>query len=668
MRSLPLLAAVRRALVAAVVLGALFGLSVPPVGAQESDDTGGVVSVWRVVPDTRSVEVEITYDRVNGLDGPIGGVFETLPSTAVDVTATVGGRSLDITAGETAGEFTEWSVAFSAPVDPGARESWTLRYRIPSDPVDAVVHAFIDDAVVWVSSFAVGGTATAPADHRVELPARYELELDAGLGPVVVEGDTRIVEARAGLTGYTSSVVLAEDPTGRGAEGVADAVVPLVVAPLPSDDAWAARVASPAADLLESLAEVFGSPVPYEGVVVEELLVDTVRHSATIDVADDGALAVVGVDAAATTTEIAHQLAHLWLRDAVSGERWFAEGVAASVGAIGASTAGYVVEPAPSRADLHAELLQPLHGWSSTSATTRFDPAVVVADEQARGAAHVVVGSVLAEIGVPALLDVIDVLAGDTITYEGAPAAEAQPTDEDWRVVLDALVEVGGSAQAPALFEELVVDEEGVAELARWREARAAWSALVERGGGWEMPLAVRRPMASWDFEAFDAAVAAATAALDRRDQMGEIIGLADLEVPESSRVAFESAADGLGVVVGRFDAQIVDATEIVAAARAVGRDHGLLAEVGLLGEDPDGDLDRLRALWRDGDTAAAAEQASELVERLDRAPGRGTVRILVPAAFVAGVVAIYLAIRGRLRSRRAAPPAEEASALVEDL
>ncbi len=653
MTTLPLLAAARRVMVITIVIGGVVASSVAHSSAQDAPAIAEVSSVWSVDPETRSVEVEIDYDRPNPLEAPIGGVFETLPSTAVDVEASRGGRSLDVVEGETAGDFTEWFVVFANPVGPGGQEIWTLRYRLESDPADAVVHAFVDDAVVWVSSFAVG--EAGGAGHRVEVPARYEPAGGTlGPSPSEVDGEVIFFEAGAGLAGYDPYIVFAVDPGGRVAEAVADAVVPTVVSPLPSDPEWAERTAEPAADILEALGEVFGSPVPFEGVVVEEVLADTLRHTATFDVLDGGELAVVRVSATASPTEIAHQLAHLWLIDAAFDEPWVVEGLAASLGPIAAGAEGYIVEASPSRADLPAELLAPLSEWSSGANDNALEVALA-ADEQVVTAAHVVIGSVLAEIGLPALLDAVDVLVADTITYEGAPAAEPQPTAEDWRVVLDALVQVGGSAQAPALFEELVIGGDDVASVDRWREARTVWEGLVERGAGWEMPLAVRRPMASWDFEGVDAAAAAASAVLDRRDQMADIIGAADLEVPEASRTAFESATGGMGVLVGQFDAQIGEAVRIVAATRAVGGDHGLLADVGLLGEDPDRDLDRIRELWREGETAVAADRADELVEMLDGAPGRGTVRIIVPAAFVAVVVAAYLAVRRRVQARRSA-------------
>jgi hypothetical protein len=173
--------------------------------------------------------------------------------------------------------------------------------------------------------------------------------------------------------------------------------------------------------------------------------------------------------------------------------------------------------------------------------------------------------------------------------------------------------------------------------------------------------------MASWDFVGVDAAAAAATAALDRRDQMADIVGTVGLEVPEASRISFETATDGLGVVVGQFDQQIDHAVRLVAAERAAGGGEGLLADVGLIGEDPDADLERIHALWREGDTRAAAEAADDLVELLDAAPGRGTVRLIVPAAFIAFVVAGYLGVRRRVRARLDGQPTDASAAPDDD-
>lgn len=296
---------------------------------------------------------------------------------------------------------------------------------------------------------------------------------------------------------------------------------------------------------------------------------------------------VVGDDA----ESIDHQLAHAWMADLDVDEPWFVEGLAAAF------------------------------------AGDRPDP---------EGPADVV-PVVVNEIGAAGVREIVDALRAGTISYPG-PSSPSQPLPPDWRTLLDLMEEVAGAHDVDELFRASVVEPEDAAALDRRAAARVDHDALVFRAGGWTLPPYLRVAMAAWEFDDFSARQGPVSDVLVRRDALHAWAESLALEPRDDGKALFEAAEADMAEVNELLDEQEAALGAFDEAERLVNGDRGLLAAVGLFGQDPDGDLDALRASWAEGDYAAVEHDGHELAARLEGAVGAGTIRLLVPALLLVGV------------------------------
>lgn len=304
-------------------------------------------------------------------------------------------------------------------------------------------------------------------------------------------------------------------------------------------------------------------------------------------------LGLVGDDA----ESVDHQLAHAWLSDVDVDEPWFIEGLASAF-------AGN--QPDPS------------------------GPADVV---------PVVVN----EIGAAGVRSVVDALRDGTITYPG-PVAEPQPLPPDWRTLLDHLEGVAGADGVDDLLRATtLLDEAELVLLDQRAIARVDHDALEFRAGGWTLPPYLRHAMAAWEFDDFTAAQAAVSDVIVRRDGLLAWAESLDLPPRDDGKVLFESAETDMAEVNDLLDAQEAALEAFDEAERMVNGDRGLLAGVGLIGQDVEADLESLRVAWIDGDYDRVEHDSHALASRVEGAVGDGTIRLLIPAL---GLIAVWQLVR----------------------
>jgi hypothetical protein len=311
-----------------------------------------------------------------------------------------------------------------------------------------------------------------------------------------------------------------------------------------------------------------------------------------------------------------HQMAHAWLADVPVEEPWFVEGLAAAFAGDQAVPSG---------------------------------PADVV---------PVVVN----EIGAAGVRAVVDALRSQSITYPGV-VAEVQPVPADWRTILDHLEGVGGADGVAALFRTAVVDASDVPLLDRRAAARLDYDALEFHAGGWTLPPYLREAMASWEFETFTALQGPVSDAILRRDSLLEWAESLELAPRNDGKAIFEAAESGMNEVSALLDEQEAALEAFDEAERLVNGDRGLLAGIGLLGQDADADLAELRVAWADGEYDRVENDGHELVSLVEGAVGDGTIRLLVPIAAAIGLWQLVRWIRRRVqRPRSVVEHDEEAS------
>jgi hypothetical protein len=197
--------------------------------------------------------------------------------------------------------------------------------------------------------------------------------------------------------------------------------------------------------------------------------------------------------------------------------------------------------------------------------------------------------------------------------------------------------------------------------LAARTDARTAYATLVERGTGWLPGLAVRRPMADWDFDDAGTQITAAGAILSTRDRIAALASTVGASVPSALRVAYEAATD-LAPVGVLADGELTTLHAVAATKTRVARPRDLVTSVGLIGVEPAAELATSIAAFGAGDMSGASAAASRADALLAGAAESGQTRLLVGGGVVAGGT---LAVGGSgvlVWRRRRRPPGDDST------
>ncbi len=578
-----------------------FGL-VPGVALAQQVPDLSVATAARYVgqPDEGRVVVAFDYRFENVADDvAFPGFFESLPTSATDVTATDGRDDLAVSeVGERDG-FTVWFVAFDRELAPGRTGSVTLRWVIEAG-TDGVI---LEPGALAFDVYSPGPQGAVVQPPVVEVPDGFE---SAVSWPRV--NDDALDDDRVAFVietpGPYQPVSVGFVDRERFVTRTVDVPAGLTIANWTSTDGWTADIEERARAVADELDAWFG---PHDGVFEVRRGLVTTGHPARQlgdDVADgETPVVVVENDAAAA---IDHQLAHVWIADVPVDEDWFVEGLAAAF----------------------------------------------AGDQPNPGGPSEVVTALADEIGARGIRAVIDALRTETIAYPGVER-EVQPLPPDWRTVLDLLERVGGSSTASDLFRSAVVNANEAAELDLRAAARRDFDALADRAGSWTLPPMLRAPMAEWDFATFFSRQSEVSDVVSRRDSLRAWADDLDLADPDDAQELFERAESDMTAVTALLDERQAALEAFSEAKRLVTGDRGLLARVGLIGDTPDDDLDALRERWAAGDYRAVERGGRELVDLVEGAVGQGTLRILFPTVLV---IAVWQMVAWLVRRRRGQP------------
>jgi hypothetical protein len=300
-----------------------------------------------------------------------------------------------------------------------------------------------------------------------------------------------------------------------------------------------------------------------------------------------------------------HQLAHAWLDDVRVDESWFIEGLALGF-------AGQLGEP---------------------------------------GSEEAVIADLVGELGSDGVRAVVDALRAETSPYPGATPSPRVLTP-GWQTLLDLIERVGGVDDAATAFRATVTADLGDALIDRRAAALLDYEALEARSGGWALPAFLRDAMASWDFDTFTERQAEVSDVIVTRDNLAAWAETLELPARSEMQLSFELAEDDLTEVVSAFEARGAALMAFDEAEAAVNGDRGLLARVGLWGSDPDGELAELRLAWADADDALVEDDGHALTASVEGAVGRGTIRLLIPAATLLGLWQLLRLVRQRAAAR----------------
>lgn len=670
----------RHACVAAALFAVVFWIGSSPAAAQDDGLRVEAHTVYRVIPDEFSIEVEITYSVTNEVpnrrDGFtivqtfFRGLTEVLPADAIDVGATrANGAALEVRrsdiddpellddAGEPA--LSLWEIDFGPNLFHGQTRDFTLRYRLPDGPSrDLSAWARINPAFVSFVALARGDDGLVSV--TVEIPDGFDVELFAeGTRPrrTVADGVQRwTVDGLDDPYEWTAFFV------GSDHEGLdrtpfeVDDVGSFTVAAWPGDaewTEWAMRTIEQGATFLEGAV---GQPWPHDDptLVMETVVPELAGYAGLyFEPRDSGDPRFLGIDAVVeigedlTTEVLNHELAHAWFNTDFSDMRWLNEGLAEYFGQLATDTAG--VEdphrfPAVSPHDRDALLLSRWNrGLLNDEGTELFGYA----------ASFRVVSDLAAMTGPDGLADVIDALIDRRNPY--APELH-RPDRLTWREVLDTFEVVGGADDAEAVLVEWVIGEAHESELAARRTALERRDEVAAHELAWDVPVVVPDLLGRWDLDEVERLLGDMQFLLDGQLAAIDYAAVLGVELPDDVEPLFEAVSDptvGLEAAEAVAHEQRAAMVRLHAAQIRLAAPRSFVERLGLRGHDPDARLAAAFELFEDGDYEAAVDRAADAIAAVDAAGDRGGARLVRWGGSAAAGLAIVGVVLWLWRRRR---------------
>ncbi|MEM7143097.1 MAG: M1 family aminopeptidase [Actinomycetota bacterium] len=665
-----------------------------PAAAQDDGLRLTADATYRVLVDERALEVEVRYVATNVVPDQRQGfqiiqtffrsIFEAIPKGATDIRATrSNGDSLTVTLAElTAAQqeefadspFDTWEIDLGPNLFYQQTREFTLTFRLPDggnrndDAWARVNGAFASFPVVARGD---GGRSSV----RVEFPPGFEVEtFGEDVDRQEAFGATVLVQSDIADPGDWFVVVVASSDFGLNRRDVEVDGVPggVTIAWWPGDDEWEAFVEEGIQEGIPALVDAIGVPWPVEdGLEIREAIAPSLAgyggwYYEPPETDEDDATIEVGEYL--ITDLLIHEIAHAWFNGDFASARWINEGFAEYFGIRIAE------ELAPGEVETF-EAVTPnsagnvdLNAWRVPGA---FVDAEVAEQSERWGyaASFQVMNAIAEEIGEEKFRESVVALFDRVNPYEPSLDAPGR-TSVDWRDVLDAFEEVGGSGEVGDLLTTWVLNDRQIEQLEPRVQAREALVALDGVEPGWAHPDIVWELMADWEFDDALDLFSRLTDVQNDASALEDLAADAGLDVPDDPQRAYETLADvdayvdGIGIVSDAIATQTEALDAVVAARDRAAEPTGTLATVGLWGEDVPAIAEQAVVAYEDGDYDGAVAFAADVDEILDDAESVGTTRALIAGAVLLGVLVLlallFVLRRRRRRRRREADEADE--------
>ena len=597
------------------------------------------------------VTVDVEATNVSAGSGAVQFTGIRLPvhDESASVRAAGGGRSLRVRSTEQDG-FDEVTVTLAPSLLPGRSRSFRISYDLRGGAPRSASDIRVGRAFATFPVWAFGDLGSVD----VVLPGSFSVDVVGDDLSRRRDGSAVVLSATVQDTGAWVAWVTAHDRSGLTRERLrlpdGEAVV---VRGWPEDEAWVAQVGAVLEAGLPELRRLIGLPWPVSGdldvVEVHTPLLE--GYAGFFDPDTDRITMSEDLDEAT----ILHEAAHAWFNQVLWDERWINEGFAE---AYALRTLEAIDRPLPEVPPVSPDdpVAFPLTEWSPPRAI--LDVATFEAERYGYDASLEVIRRVLELTGEDGMRAVLGAAREGSAAYLGEGRPEPWSGESGWRRLLDLAEERGGAEDADDLFAEWVVSPRDRDELELRATARAAYAALVEAGDGWLPPYAIRQPMGEWNFRAALDRIEVAEDVLQLRDETADAAAGLGLTVPAGLEAAYEGTTGGGPSIAGALDLaerQAASLAEVREAAGAVTAPREGLAGLGLLGEAPEADLERVRSAWEAGRFDEAIAQADRLVALLAGASATGTTRLIAIGAIVVAVLllAVVALVLARRRSRR---------------
>lgn len=636
-----------RLLIALVVLTLLAVVSTPtPVSAQTVEGISTDATYRYVVSEDRStiettIDLAVTNIKPNRSTSRgvtqyyFRGYYLSIPEEADNVVVTQDGRNVDVERIDEDG-FDTLDISFRRNIfyqnTANLEISFDLGSGEPRSAGNARINAAYVGFEIWVDP------TIDTAEVEIVVPPGYDEGWVFGsTGSPNDDGSKTLVVS--GLTSdrfYSDYVTMRnDDALDRRSLDIGGASFDLQF--WPGDDAWADYIEERLREDLPDLRDAIGLPWP-----LEDPLVIQESHAPLVNGYGgwfDPSTNVIEIGDQFDDQLVLHELSHVWLNRDLMFSRWITEGLADQLAAT-VDADGEPVRPDPtSLADANA---QPLLNWD----TTEFDPE---RERWGYAASWTVTNEIVELIGDDGLREVIAAASGRHLSYVGEDGAEVFTTLPNWMNYLDWVAErAEDDDEVDDVFRDWVVPPRFLDDMDDRAEARTQYDDLESVGADWAVPFGIRQAMTEWEFDAANSLMADAFEVLAERDRMA--VALADLDIappPDAEEIyqtSDQSLADAQAATT-----ELADAAESVSALHAeVRADRSFIATIGLIGDDPDGDLiDAIEAFESaDFDELEAAD--ARVRRSLESAVTNGLLRVGVGGGALVVIVLAGLIMRRR--------------------
>ena len=628
----------RAALVAALTLlvGSVgLGAGPAPTRAATPALTLASDTTYEVLPDTALVHVTSLVTATNHLQDTLTKRFffrtaylAVLPGTSgFKVAAT--GLKPSVSVSVRTSTYTLLKLNLGTDLGAGKSVTLTLTFDIkdPGGAPDRPVR--ISPSIISFTAWSFATADTPGSSVTVRFPDDYTVSVGRGplKGPTIdgsglqVWTSGKLASPLAFIADLTADRPGDFDDTRLSAQ-LGSATARIDLRSWPDDPAWRDRVGDLLTRGLPALAAEIGVPWPVKGeLTVQEALV---RNTGGYAGLYDPTTGIVLISYTASSSVVLHEAAHAWFNGRLVADRWAAEAFASYYSAR-AATALKLKVTNPALTDAVKVHAFPLNEWGAIG--------VVPADAEAYGyAASFAFASAVAErAGSAAMAAVWAKAASGGGAYQPVTGAEPTGRVPDWRSLLDLFEDATGKP-FDDLWRQWIARPTDLVLLDQRAAARAAYDKALTDAGAWTLPRSIRDALRAWQFNPAMAQLAAAESVLGQRADLTAAASIAGVGLPRTLEASFEGDA-GLAAAAAEASAELTTVEAIRQAELAqpanVPGTPGVLILVGLVGEDPVGELGAAKAAFAAGDLQGAIASASAAAADWTAAAEQGRTRLV---------------------------------------
>ncbi len=634
-------------LLAPVVLAGLMALATPQVVLANNGMTETGTTTYEVVPSKAEIKVTVQMSIYNGSPSQVepGGVtYYYWNLTKIGVEKQAGAVALTSNAGAVyqaekgSDRYYRYLELTYPNVYYGQTRVVTATYTIPAAPHAAGGFR----AGKAYASLCAMGNGLDVGTVFVVLPDGYTFHNDTGgeMSPGTTSAGKRTYTSGSLTTPYKfwtcidaeQEASLMHTPVTAGS-GVFD------IQAWPEDPAWSAGVGADITTDVPALEALTGLKMPGGTVAILEAGDQQLGEYGGMY---NSATSTAQIPETAQKDTVAHELSHIWFNHNLFADKWMSEGLAGfSEQAAGKGNSTPCAEPGayPGTGSPNLKLWQLLNNNSTTQ------------DDQVSayqyGASCYIFTTLAGDIGPANLKLVLKAAYADQMAYVSTTADEKLPEAGlplSSRELLDLIDERGMVPAGEDLnTAQTLLARYGIFDattLSGRSTARSTYHELASTARNWKLPLAIREPMANWEFDSAQSAMAAARQIIDSRDSIGKLIPNLSLD-GTTLQTQFETATTqaDLDNLLSLIKKEADAAVRVDQATKLSNNSRSILESIGLLGTDVRTPLTQAKADLANVKPESATAGAQRVIDSIDNSKDQGLLR----AGSVAGVLALIL-------------------------